>query len=165
MGETMSPLKSSTSLRRASIVGSISKFRLGFLEESPEALLAGNGVLSTAVTRPNGDYCLTESQQSILVFPGGNHEVMKHSSLPAYLLLWKQRLGFAHAAKSRTRTTTSYDPIIPVASIGIEDSVDIVFDIPLLGLCRKVDLGFPGCRPTWPHRLQQRIYYILGHRW
>jgi 1-acyl-sn-glycerol-3-phosphate acyltransferase len=94
-----------------------------------------------------------DSRQTVLVFPGGSHEVMKHSSLPRYSLLWKQRLGFASVAIKH-----GY-PIIPVASIGIEDSVDIVFDIPL-GFYRK-DQSFPAPGPIWPHRLQ-RIYYWVG---
>jgi 1-acyl-sn-glycerol-3-phosphate acyltransferase len=103
-------------------------------------------------TRSNVD-CLMESRQNVLVYPGGASEVMKHSSVPKYTLLWKERLGFARLAIKHGH------PIVPVASIGVEDALITLFDVPL-GFYRK-GLSFPIPGPLWPHRLQ-KIYYWIG---
>jgi 1-acyl-sn-glycerol-3-phosphate acyltransferase len=74
-------------------------------------------------TRENVD-ALMEKGESVLVYPGGGHEVLKHSSVPRYELMWKQRLGFARCAIKH-----GY-PILPCACVGTEDMFESVCDIP-----------------------------------
>lgn len=64
---------------------------------------------------------LMQAGQHILVFPGGAREVAKRRS-EINRLTWKKRTGFARMAISH-----GYD-IIPFASVGCDESVDIVFD-------------------------------------
>ena len=73
-------------------------------------------------TRDNAD-ALMEAKKNILVCPGGGHEVFKHSSVSKYSLLWKERLGFARLAIKH-----GYQ-IIPCASVGVEDMIDIMGNI------------------------------------
>ena len=103
-------------------------------------------------TRPNAD-CLMAHGQHLLVYPGGGREVMRHSSSPKYTLQWKGRLGFARMAIKHAY------PIQPIASIGIDEMVDIIADIPLG--CYRKQLTFPVVGPLWPHRLQ-KIYIWIG---
>ena len=58
---------------------------------------------------------------SIMVFPGGAREVAKRKG-ERYQLIWKNRLGFAVMA------IEGRYPVIPFASLGIEDALDIVLD-------------------------------------
>ncbi|WP_026306040.1 lysophospholipid acyltransferase family protein [Smaragdicoccus niigatensis] len=58
---------------------------------------------------------------NILVFPGGAREVAKRKG-EKYQLIWKNRIGFALMA------IEGRYPIIPFASLGIEDALDIVLD-------------------------------------
>ena len=73
----------------------------------------------------------------ILVFPGGAREVAKRKG-ERYQLIWKNRLGFAVMA------IEGHYPIVPFASLGIEDALDIVLDTdnplmaPLRKLCEKL---------------------------
>lgn len=64
---------------------------------------------------------LMEAGEFILVFPGGAREVAKRRG-ETNDLVWKQRTGFARMA-----LTHGYD-ILPFASVGCDDSYDIVFD-------------------------------------
>jgi 1-acyl-sn-glycerol-3-phosphate acyltransferase len=100
-------------------------------------------------TRANVDV-LMESKQSILVYPGGGPEILKHSSVPKYALLWKERVGFARMAIKH-----SYQ-IVPCAAIGLEDMIDVVGDIPT---------GYNGytipVMKTSPSRLQ-KMYLWFG---
>ncbi|GAA2436512.1 lysophospholipid acyltransferase family protein [Mycolicibacterium llatzerense] len=57
----------------------------------------------------------------IMVFPGGAREVAKRKG-ERYQLIWKNRVGFAMMA------IEGRYPIIPFASLGIEDALDIVID-------------------------------------
>jgi 1-acyl-sn-glycerol-3-phosphate acyltransferase len=57
----------------------------------------------------------------IMVFPGGAREVAKRKG-ERYQLIWKNRLGFAVMA------IEGRYPVIPFASLGIEDALDIVLD-------------------------------------
>mmetsp|Transcript_8695 Transcript_8695/g.15978 ORF Transcript_8695/g.15978 Transcript_8695/m.15978 type:complete len:423 (-) Transcript_8695:333-1601(-) len=102
-------------------------------------------------TRENVDV-LMESKQDVLVYPGGGHEVMKHSSVPRYELLWKERLGFARLAIKH-----GY-PILPCAAVGTEDMLDTLMDIPLdfarKGLSCPVVMTHPG--------KVQKIYFWFG---
>jgi 1-acyl-sn-glycerol-3-phosphate acyltransferase len=64
---------------------------------------------------------LFESGEAVLVFPGGGREVMKRKH-ERYQLIWKERIGFA-------RLAIQYGvPIVPFASVGVEDMFEIVFD-------------------------------------
>jgi 1-acyl-sn-glycerol-3-phosphate acyltransferase len=69
----------------------------------------------------------------ILVFPGGAREVAKRKG-ERYQLIWKNRLGFALMA------IEGRYPIVPFASMGIEDALDIVIDTdnPLMAPARKL---------------------------
>jgi 1-acyl-sn-glycerol-3-phosphate acyltransferase len=69
----------------------------------------------------------------ILVFPGGAREVAKRKG-ERYQLIWKNRLGFAVMA------IEGRYPIVPFASLGIEDALDIVLDTdnPLMAPTRKL---------------------------
>jgi hypothetical protein len=67
-------------------------------------------------THVNAEF-LMQHKQHILVYPGGQREFLKHSSIPSYELLWKERMGFAFA-----RLTIKYAyPIVPMAAVGVED--------------------------------------------
>lgn len=64
---------------------------------------------------------LFEAGEAVLVFPGGGREVMKHKH-EQYKLIWKERIGFA-------RLAIQHDvPILPFASVGVEDMFEIVLD-------------------------------------
>lgn len=64
---------------------------------------------------------LFEAGEAVLVFPGGGREVMKHKH-ERYKLIWKERVGFA-------RLAIQYGvPIVPFASVGVEDMFEIVVD-------------------------------------
>ena len=64
---------------------------------------------------------LFEAGEAVLVFPGGGREVMKHKH-ERYRLIWKERIGFARLAIQHGV------PIVPFASVGVEDMFDIVVD-------------------------------------
>jgi 1-acyl-sn-glycerol-3-phosphate acyltransferase len=79
-----------------------------------------HGVGAVRGTREN---CarLFERGDAVLVFPGGGREVMKHKG-EKYRLVWKERVGFA-------RLAVQYGvPIVPLASVGVEDMFEIVAD-------------------------------------
>ena len=100
-------------------------------------------------TRENVDV-LMKAEQDILVYPGGGHEVLKHSSVPRYELLWKQRLGFARCAIKHQY------PIIPCACVGTEDMFDTIGNIPTgyKGLVIPISITTP-CRV-------QKVYMWFG---
>jgi 1-acyl-sn-glycerol-3-phosphate acyltransferase len=64
---------------------------------------------------------LFEAGEAVLVFPGGGREVMKHKR-EEYKLIWKERIGFARLAIQHGV------PIVPFASVGVEDMFEIVVD-------------------------------------
>jgi 1-acyl-sn-glycerol-3-phosphate acyltransferase len=64
---------------------------------------------------------LLEAGEAVLVFPGGGREVMKHRH-EQYQLIWKERIGFARLAIQHGV------PIVPFASVGVEDMFEIVAD-------------------------------------
>jgi 1-acyl-sn-glycerol-3-phosphate acyltransferase len=99
-------------------------------------------------TRTNAEL-LMKAKQNVLVYPGGQREVLKHSGVPKYSLMWGERMGFARLAIQH-----GY-PVVPVASVGVEHMIDILFDLPFLG----IKLPFP--KPFSPLRLQ-KIYYWIG---
>ncbi|MDJ0786144.1 MAG: lysophospholipid acyltransferase family protein [Myxococcota bacterium] len=59
--------------------------------------------------------------EAVLVFPGGGREVMKHKG-EKYKLVWKERIGFASLAIEHGV------PIVPFASVGVEDMFEILLD-------------------------------------
>jgi 1-acyl-sn-glycerol-3-phosphate acyltransferase len=64
---------------------------------------------------------LFERGEAVLVFPGGGREVMKRKG-ERYKLVWKERVGFA-------RLAIQYGvPIVPFASVGVDDMFEIVVD-------------------------------------
>jgi len=64
---------------------------------------------------------LFEKGEPVLVFPGGGREVMKRKG-ERYKLVWKERIGFA-------RLAIEYGvPIVPFASVGVDDMFEIVVD-------------------------------------
>jgi Acyltransferase len=64
---------------------------------------------------------LFQAGEAVLVFPGGGREVMKHKG-EQYKLIWKERIGFARLAIEHSV------PILPFASVGVEDMFEIVAD-------------------------------------
>jgi len=64
---------------------------------------------------------LLERGELVLVFPGGGREVLKHKH-EEYQLLWKERVGFARLAIEHGA------PVVPFASVGVEDMFEIVLD-------------------------------------
>ncbi|MCG5434070.1 acyltransferase family protein [Mycobacterium sp. MYCO198283] len=104
--------------------------------------------------------------ETILVFPGGGREVAKRKG-EKYQLIWENRLGFARLAVKH-----GY-PVVPFASVGAEDSLDVVVDTdnrflaPAKNLFERIsgspDL-FPlvrGIGPT-PIPRPERQYYWFG---
>jgi 1-acyl-sn-glycerol-3-phosphate acyltransferase len=111
---------------------------------------------------------LMQRGELILVFPGGGREVAKRKG-EHYKLVWKNRMGFA-------RMAIQYGyPIIPFASVGADDAVDILVDAgnPLLAperlFVEKV-LGSPDSWPIWrgigptPIPRLERQYYWFGEQ-
>lgn len=84
---------------------------------------------------------LLAAGEAVLVYPGGGREVAKRKG-EKYQLIWKQRLGFARMA------VEAGCPIVPFASIGVEDAFDIV-----------VDADHPLLRPV------RAAYEALGGNW
>ena len=64
---------------------------------------------------------LFQAGEPVLVFPGGGREVMKRKG-EKYKLVWKERVGFARLAIQHGV------PIVPFASVGVEDMFEIVLD-------------------------------------
>ncbi|EAY30331.1 lysophospholipid acyltransferase family protein [Microscilla marina] len=64
---------------------------------------------------------LMTAGESVLVFPGGAREAFKRKN-EQYKVNWQNRSGFAHMAIEHNY------PIIPLASVGLEDAMDILYD-------------------------------------
>jgi 1-acyl-sn-glycerol-3-phosphate acyltransferase len=64
---------------------------------------------------------LFRAREPVLVFPGGGREVFKRKD-EKYQLIWKERIGFARLAIDHEV------PIVPFASVGVEDMFEIVSD-------------------------------------
>lgn len=100
---------------------------------------------------------LMKDGQPIIVYPGGGREVMRKTTDKPYTLMWGERMGFARLAIEHGYT------IIPVASIGIEDNIQIVYDIPLTPIMRcmkdkRTDMTFPLILP----KAIGRLYFSFG---
>ena len=101
----------------------------------------------------------------IMVFPGGAREVAKRKG-ERYQLIWKNRLGFAVMA------IEGRYPIVPFASMGIEDALDIVLDTdnPLLAPARKLAMKLLNVEPPpmvrgiglTPIPRPERMYFWFG---
>jgi 1-acyl-sn-glycerol-3-phosphate acyltransferase len=117
---------------------------------------------------------LLEAGEAVLVFPGGGREVFKHKG-EKYRLVWKERVGFARLAIQHGV------PIVPFASVGVEDMFEIVLDAddvlasPLGGLLRALgvteqawfrhgEILPPLARGTGPAGLPrlERQYFLFG---
>jgi 1-acyl-sn-glycerol-3-phosphate acyltransferase len=107
---------------------------------------------------------LMREGEPILVFPGGGREVAKRKG-EAYQLLWQARLGFARLAYEHNYA------IVPLASVGAEESYDIVLDAddrvmaPIRGLVKRAtgrdDIILPLSRGVaiTPLPKPQRFYF------
>jgi hypothetical protein len=93
------------------------------------------------VVRGTRENCgrLFEAGEAVVVFPGGGREVFKHKG-EKYKLVWKERVGFVQIA-------IQYGvPIVPFASVGVEDMFEIVLDAddvlasPIGGLLRSLGI-------------------------
>ena len=101
----------------------------------------------------------------IMVFPGGAREVAKRKG-ERYQLIWKNRLGFAVMA------IEGRYPIVPFASMGIEDALDIVLDTdnPLMAPARKLAKKLLNVEPLpiargiglTPIPRPERLYFWFG---
>jgi 1-acyl-sn-glycerol-3-phosphate acyltransferase len=104
--------------------------------------------------------------ETLLVFPGGGREVAKRKG-EKYQLFWENRMGFARLAVKH-----GY-PIVPFATVGAEDALDVVVDSdsrvmePARRLFEKIS-GSPdllpivrGIGPT-PIPRPERQYYWFG---
>jgi 1-acyl-sn-glycerol-3-phosphate acyltransferase len=115
-------------------------------------------------TRPNTRELMRRGDL-IMVFPGGAREVAKRKG-ERYQLIWKKRLGFAVMA-----IEGGY-PIIPFASMGIEDAMDIIMDPdnPLMAPVRKLAEKLLGAEPLpvvrgiglTPIPRPERLYFWFG---
>ncbi len=110
---------------------------------------------------------LLDAGEAVAVFPGGGREVAKRHG-ERYKLIWKERLGFAKMAiKHRC-------PLVPFASIGAEEALDILVDAdqllasPLGPAIRALDLRadvlLPICRGLGPTPLPrpERFYFAFA---
>jgi 1-acyl-sn-glycerol-3-phosphate acyltransferase len=107
---------------------------------------------------------LMAAGEAVLVYPGGAREVTK-SEGEAYQLLWKERTGFARMAIEHGC------PIVPFGAVGVEDALDIVFDLRSSAFGRAAaraglrdDLMMPvvkGVGPT-PVPRPERLYFGFG---
>ena len=82
-----------------------------------DILIEGGGVPGTRENCAR----LMQGGEHILVYPGGGREVAKRKG-EQHKLTWKTRIGFAHMAIQHQY------PIIPVAALGADDSLDVVYD-------------------------------------
>lgn len=111
--------------------------------------------------------------EHILVFPGGAREVFKRRG-EAYQLIWKQRYGFVRLAIEHGYS------ILPYATVGAEESVDIVYDagdymrtplgrlLKVSGIADRVLRGGEELPPVirgigWtPIPRPERMYFVMG---
>ncbi|WP_051407320.1 lysophospholipid acyltransferase family protein [Nocardia sp. CNY236] len=117
-------------------------------------------------TRPNCSTLLQRGEAAI-VFPGGGREAVRRKN-EKYVLKWEGRTGFARMA------IAAGAPIVPVASIGVDDAFDIVVDgdhpvlrplrwtVEALGLSRELTPPLVrGVGPTVIPR-PERFYFSAG---
>jgi 1-acyl-sn-glycerol-3-phosphate acyltransferase len=110
---------------------------------------------------------LLESDQAVLVFPGGGREVARRRG-DHYPLVWRERIGFARLALEYGYS------VVPFSMIGVDDMWDVVADAddavfaPARALAARIDVDpemllpiVRGLGPT-PLPRPQRIYVSLG---
>lgn len=127
------------------------------------ALLQSVGVVPGT---PDSADALMRRGETLLVFPGGGREVNKRKG-EKYRLFWENRMGFARLAVEH-----GY-PVVPFATVGAEDALDVVVDTdsrflkPAQQLFQKLS-GSPdflpivrGIGPT-PIPRPERQYYWFG---
>lgn len=144
---------------RVRVLGNHAHFKL---PRWRDLLLAVGVVPGTPATAEE----LMDRGETLLVFPGGGREVAKRKG-EKYQLLWENRMGFARLAVKH-----GY-PIVPFATVGAEDALDVVVDTdnrflrPAQQLFERIsgspDL-FPivrGIGPT-PIPRPERQYYWFG---
>jgi hypothetical protein len=113
-----------------------------------------------------------------LIFPGGAEEVLRKKHEGHYELRWNNRRGFAKLAIQHGRHSpyicfTFVDlmtneigyNIIPFAAVGVEDSMKILFDLPIGALLRLI--GDKRHNQTLPiispfHLKPQKTYFVFG---
>eukprot|EP00002_Diphylleia_rotans_P035059 TRINITY_DN75_c0_g1_i3.p1 TRINITY_DN75_c0_g1~~TRINITY_DN75_c0_g1_i3.p1 ORF type:complete len:322 (+),score=68.34 TRINITY_DN75_c0_g1_i3:55-1020(+) len=98
---------------------------------------------------------LLAANQSTLVYPGGGREIMKRSTDKPNELMWKNRIGFAKYAIQNDAI------IVPVSGVGLDESLTILYDLPLGYFLRLLgdtrDLSWPIAFTWMPQRLYFRI--------
>ena len=126
-----------------------------------ELVTAGGGVPGTRANMRE----LMRRGDLIMVFPGGTREVAKRKG-ERYQLIWENHLGFAVMA------IEGRYPIVPFASLGIEDALDIVLDTdsPLMAPARKLFKNLLNTEPfpivrgigLAPIPRPERVYFWFG---
>lgn len=74
---------------------------------------------------PRNFYRLLQTNQAVLLFPGGVREAL-HGKGEDYQLFWREKTDFIRLAAKFNAT------VVPLSAIGAADSVDIVLDAPEL---------------------------------
>lgn len=87
---------------------------------APMALFSMFGAVKVS---PRNFYRLLQTNQTVLLFPGGTKEAL-HGKDEAYQLFWPEKVDFVRVAAKFNAT------IIPLSAIGAADSVEIVMDAP-----------------------------------
>ncbi|CEM17668.1 unnamed protein product [Vitrella brassicaformis CCMP3155] len=105
-------------------------------------------------TRPNCRLMLRHGF-NVLVYPGGAREVWKNKKNRKYELLWGNRVGFAKIAIEEGCT------IVPTCSVGTEDMLEILRDIPIDWLIGRSGLSIPILKVPTPAETQ-RVYFWFG---
>ncbi|CEL99635.1 unnamed protein product [Vitrella brassicaformis CCMP3155] len=105
-------------------------------------------------TRPNTRLMLQKGF-SVLVYPGGTREVLKNSKVQKYELMWGNRVGFAKIAVEEGVT------IVPTCSVGTEDMLEILKDVPIDWLIGKSSLTVPIIKYPTPAETE-RVYFWFG---
>eukprot|EP00745_Piridium_sociabile_P027679 TRINITY_DN44552_c0_g1_i1.p1 TRINITY_DN44552_c0_g1~~TRINITY_DN44552_c0_g1_i1.p1 ORF type:complete len:430 (-),score=25.00 TRINITY_DN44552_c0_g1_i1:127-1416(-) len=98
---------------------------------------------------------LMQHHKRVLVYPGGAREVWKNKLTRKYELLWENRLGFARLAIEAGCT------IVPCCSVGTEDMLHIMQDIPLEWLVGRSGMTLPLVSLPSP-AATQRVYFWFG---
>ncbi|KAJ3336729.1 hypothetical protein HDU91_001691 [Kappamyces sp. JEL0680] len=103
-----------------------------------------------------------EAGMPLLVYPGGADEIWRTRDTAPYTLQWKDRKGFATMALEHGYT------LVPVSMVGMEDMLNIVFEIPaqkmmaMMGDARSKNTGFK--IPIFlPNGTYQRQYISFGN--
>eukprot|EP01066_Platyproteum_vivax_P012629 Platyproteum_vivax@DN5734_c0_g1_i1.p1 len=104
-------------------------------------------------TRQNCE-TLLRNGESIMVYPGGSEEVLKHSKTPKYALLWGSKIGFARIAIEHG------SPIMPVSAVGLDDFLHILLDIPVGRFINRPRQTLPVC--AVPLHKAQKMYFRFG---